>query len=152
MRFLIGLILVSLSAFADDSPLGTNDTVVPLMPPSAESPAVKTPHAGKHSGKLGGEKKAKASASNLLRGHCTLLESPMNPITGPCISVPLELKDEKGVSQGIARTSAQGEFEFDVEAEGPFTLAPSSSYYQLISPTESIHRGDRVNLKIREKN
>ncbi len=156
MRILICLFLLSFSAeaYADGSLPSTNDTVVPLAPPSTEPPSTLAPKSNKQGkfGNLEGGKKKKEAVSEFVRGHCTLLESPLNPITGPCISVPLELRDARGQSLGISRTSAQGDFEFAVEGNGPFTLAPSSSYYVLVAPMERIRRGDRVDLRIREKN
>jgi hypothetical protein len=120
--------------------------------PTASPPP--TPKATRHGGKLGGkipngEKRAKARHD--VTGKCTVLETPLNPISGACVSVPLELKDAKGTSLGITRTNAQGEFDFAIEEEGPYKLAPSSSYYVVVSPLQWVVRGQRVDLKIKGK-
>jgi hypothetical protein len=139
MRTLLGLLLLTGTALADESP--SADTTV-------------TPRATRHGGKLGkrfSTEKGKPKTRAAVHGHCTLLESPLNPITGPCISVPLELKDEKGQSQGVSRTTVQGDFDFTVEGDGPYVLAPTSSHYVVVSPKEAVGKGKAVDLRIRER-
>ena len=121
--------------------------------PTATPPL--TPMATRHGGKVGGkirngEKRAKNR--NDVRGKCTMMETPLNPISGPCVSVPLELKDSNGSSLGVARTNAQGEFNFAVEDDGPYTLAPTTDYYVVVSPGGKVERGHPVNLRIKGKN
>ena len=129
---------------------------VPLAPSEGEPSPRVVPRATSHGRRVGrsfgGDGKRHKPPAAFLRGHCTLLESPLNPISGPCISVPLELKNAAGVSLGIARTSVQGDFDFSVDEDGPFTIAPSSRRYLLVSPTGKLHRGERVPLEIRENN
>lgn len=139
VSFLITLLL-STVALADD-PTATT-------PPA---PQASTRHGGKLRGKVpNGSKNAKLH--NDVRGRCTVMESPLNPITGPCVSVPLELKDKAGTSLGVSRTNDKGEFDFEVESDGPYTLAPSSSYYVVVAPLTTVDRGQRVDLRIRQKN
>jgi hypothetical protein len=123
-----------------------------VTPPPVSSSQPKASRQGGKLGKRAGSEK-KGAPRGSVHGHCTLLESPMNPLTGPCISVPLELKDTNGVSLGISRTSVSGDFEFRVESAspGPFSLAPSSSHYLLISPITGVRRGEAIDLRIREK-
>jgi len=134
------LLLLASPAHADDS--NTDSTPV-------------APRAARHGGRLGksiSPEKKTVKASHTVRGHCTMLETPMNPITGPCVSVPLELKNDKGVSLGISRTSAQGDFTFEVEDNGPFHLNPSSSAYVLAGPIAEVKKGQVIDLKIKQKN
>ncbi len=76
----------------------------------------------------------------------------MNPLAGPCVSVALVLKDEKGIEVGAGRTDAKGEFQFGVDQDGSYSVTPSSRFYEVISPKEKIGRGTSFELKIREKN
>jgi len=130
--------LLAASAQADDPPYAT-----PLSPQA-------TRKGGKlRKGVPDGSKNAKRRID--VRGQCTVLESPLNPITGPCVSVPLELKDRLGASLGVSRTNEKGEFDFAVASEGPYTLAPNSSFYVVVAPLNPIDRGQRVELRIRQK-
>ncbi|MGZ3653710.1 MAG: hypothetical protein ACXVCI_22275 [Bdellovibrionota bacterium] len=113
------------------------------------------PRATRHGGKLGksfSTEKKTVKSNHTVRGHCTMLETPLNPITGPCVSVPLELKNDKGVSLGISRTSAQGDFVFEVEDNGPYHLTPSSTAYVLAAPIAEVKKGQTIDLKIKQKN
>jgi len=136
--FLVLVLLCAVSALAEDPTASA-----PLAPKA-------TRHGGKVVGRVGHEKHLKVR--NDISGRCIVMESPMNPISGPCVSVPLELKNAKGISMGISRTSAEGMFSFAVEDEGPYTLAPSSSFYVVVSPKTELEKGQRIDFRIRQKN
>ena len=108
-------------------------------------------HAKMKTGSPKGEKKNSSHPSSI-RGHCTLLASPMNPITGDCVSVPLVIQDNEGHEIAITRTDGKGSFSFELEQDVPYTIAPTSKMYKLVSPARPVHMGQSVDLKIQEKN
>jgi len=106
-------------------------------------------------GKRGGGKKPNPNPSagnpDSVRGTCTVIESPSNPIAGPCVTTMLVLNDIDGNEIAKDRTTAQGQFEFTAERGKAYKIAPGSKYYNLVSPTTAIHGGDKINLQLQQK-
>src|ERR1035437_10052336 len=91
---------------------------------------------GRKHGKMGKGSKGAKKNDNILgaiRGHCTLVASPMNPLPGPCISVPLALRNANSSELvGTERTDGKGDFQFILGQDGPFSIVPTSGFYVLI--------------------
>lgn len=88
--------------------------------------------------------------AKMIRGHCTILEGPGNPITTPCSNTVLILNDEKGAELFRTRTTSKGDFEFSAEETGKYRIGSGSKFYDLVSPTRLLRGGESVEVNLRE--
>jgi len=121
---------------------------------SSEAPSTSAPTIGR--GRRGGGKNSNNSqpTSNpgSIKGTCTVVESPSNPIAGPCVTTMLILNDIDGNEVARDRTTAQGQFEFTADPGKAYKLAPGSKFYDLVAPKTTVHGGDsKVNLQLQQK-
>jgi hypothetical protein len=86
-----------------------------------------------------------------IKGTCTVVESPSNPIAGPCVTTMLILNDIDGNEVARDRTTAQGQFEFTADPGKAYKIAPGSKFYDLVAPKTAVHGGDKVNLQLQQK-
>jgi hypothetical protein len=141
VAFWIGFLSLSLAL----PELAQGDTETAQSVPGASLKGRGKGHGGRHG-------KSEAGGDKRIKGHCEILPSPMNPLSGPCVSVLLVLKDAEGKEVGISRTDSQGKFEFLLDEDGSFTLGPSSGRYEVVSPKGPVKIGGGLDIKIREKN
>jgi hypothetical protein len=95
-----------------------------------------------------------------IKGHCTLVASPSNPIQGPCISTLLILRDAQGTEISTARTSSNGMFEFLVDqdqedgrptANAKYKVFAGSESYEVVAPAETVRAGRSIEVQLRMK-
>jgi hypothetical protein len=89
--------------------------------------------------------------SGKLVGHCTVLAGGGSLLEGPCVDVLLTLKDGKGTEVLKARTNKNGYFTFAADDNGQYRLATGSQSYEVVTPTDTLHGGQKVDLKLRLK-
>jgi hypothetical protein len=96
------------------------------------------------------EKPVEAGSGKLV-GHCTVLAGGGSLLEGPCVDVLLTLKDGKGTEVLKARTNKNGYFTFAADDNGQYRLATGSQSYEVVTPTDTLHGGQKVDLKLRLK-
>ena len=93
---------------------------------------------------------AKLSHGKLV-GHCTMLVGGGNLIDGPCLNILLILKDANDNELARTRTDGKGEFDFEAAQGGQYKIASGTRLIEVVSPTELLNSGVRVDLKLRQK-
>jgi len=86
-----------------------------------------------------------------IRGNCTVVASPSNPIQGACVSLLLVLTDADGNVIEKTRTTMQGQFDFITESSKTYRIIPGSKYYELATAPVLFHSGDRIGLRLKQK-
>jgi hypothetical protein len=131
-------------------------TIVPLVHADSDTSSEATGSAPTIGRRRRGGKNSNATPSansnpGAIKGTCTVVESPSNPIAGPCVTTMLILNDIDGNEVARDRTTAQGQFEFSADQGKAYKLAPGSKFYDLIAPKTTVHGGDKVNLQLQQK-
>lgn len=111
-----------------------------------------TPPTGRRRG--GGKRNSIGPSSKnpgAIRGTCSIVESPTNPLPGPCVNVLLILNDPKGNEVVKDRTTPQGGFDFSAEPGKAYNIISGSKFYEVVTPKDVVHGGEKVNLVLRQK-
>ncbi len=86
-----------------------------------------------------------------IKGYCTIVASPSNPIAGSCVSIMLILKEADGTEAEKNRTSPQGQFSFLGQAGKTYTIESGSKFYESVKAKNLIYPGDTVNVFLKQK-
>jgi hypothetical protein len=84
-------------------------------------------------------------------GHCRILPGGGNLITSPCVSLSLTLNSTDGASELNTRTASDGSFEFNVPKGKTFKIGVLSRFYDVVTPTQDLIRGQTVDLQLKQK-
>ena len=86
-----------------------------------------------------------------IKGTCSILQSPSNPLAGPCVNLVIVLNHEDGTEFVKNRTTSQGTFSFEAESGQQYQLALGSKLYDIVSPKGLIQAGQKIDLRLQQK-
>jgi hypothetical protein len=94
---------------------------------------------------------AATAVKNKIFGQCMVVAGNGNMLGGPCSSLVLTLDAGKGNAILNARTTPSGSFEFNAPTAESYKLGVASRLYEVLSPTEAVFNGEKVDLQLRQK-
>ena len=89
-----------------------------------------------------------ATPKEKIVGHCMVVAGGGTLMAQPCGNLLLTLTPTDGGGILYSRTSNAGRFEFDVPSDKKFKIGVNSRFFQVVSPTTELERGQDISLQL----